>query len=231
MAKSSIPAPPELNLDIMTFSDWLFDIAIWEDLLDEKFAKKKGSFLYQHLKGKAKETVRNEVPSATILSENGLNQIIGCLKKLYQSDQSRHEYDTFDKFIKFKRPDTMSIKDYLVDYNLLYNKVEVYAGALPEAILGYSLLENANLSEEKKEICRATCSTLTYDTMKIQIEKVCVGLSVEKLSPSMEKLTFSHDDQKYSKAIVKSEPTDDLIAYNEHLNDPKQDVLYNKNVG
>ena len=66
--------------------------------------------------------------------------------------------------------------------------------------------------------------------MKTQIEKVCIGLSVEKLAPSSEKFSFSHDDQKYGKDItIKNEPSDELIAYNEHLNDPNQDVLYNKN--
>ena len=43
-------------------------------------------------------------------------------------------------------------------------------------------------------------------------------------------MSFSHDDQKYDRQIsVKSEPSDEMIAFNEYLNDPNQDVLFNKN--
>ena len=224
--KAPVSAPP--SLDDMSFDDWLIDVEIWEDFNKDRLKTKVGNYLYQHLKGKAKETVRNDLSGAEIKSGDGYKLIIESLTKLYKKDTARHEYVTFDKFIKFKRPADMSIKDYLVEYNIRYNKVKSYAGKLPEAVLGYSLLENANLTEEKKEICRATCSKLTYDEMITQIEKVCVGLSPEKLAPKSEKLSFSHNDSASSskQLDIKDEPSDDLIAYSEHLNDPNQAVFY-----
>ena len=143
------------------------------------------------MRGKAQETVRNEVASKDILSDNGAKLIIDCLTKCYKKDESRHQYLTYDTFVKFMRPANMSIKDYLVEFNLNYNKVKSFAGDLPDAVLGYSLLENANLSEEKKEICRATCANLGYDQMKTQIEKVCVSLATESLAPTTDKLPFT----------------------------------------
>ena len=177
--KAPVPAPPILDLTEISFNDWLMDIEIWRDFVKERLTERKvGSYLYQHLRGKAKETVRNELKSEEILSENGAKLIIECLTRLYKKDESRHQYDTFGNFINFRRHDNMSIKEYLVEYNLRYNKVKSYAGRLPEAVLGYSVLENANLSEEKKEICRATCSSLSYNDMKTQMEKSAIQLSI-----------------------------------------------------
>lgn len=227
--KAPVPAPPVLDLEKMSFNDWLFDIEIWRDFVKERLTEKKiGSYLYQHLRGKAQETVRNEIKSSDILSENGATLIIECLSKLYKKDESRYEYDTFGAFIKFQRPANMTIPEYLVEFNLRYQKFKSYAGKLPESVLGYSVLESANLSEDKKEICRGTCGTLTYDSMKAQIEKVCGGLSSGQLNSSSEKFSYTQsDNDNFSKKIsIKNEPTDDLIAYNEHLNDPDQDVFY-----
>lgn len=227
--KAPVSAPPVLDLERMSFNDWLFDIEIWREFVKDRLTEKKvGSYLYQHLRGKALETVRNEVKAADILSENGAKLIIDCLTKLYKKDESRYEYDTFGEFIKFKRPTSMSIPDYIVEFNLRYQKFKSYAGALPESVLGYSILESANLSEDKKEICRGTCDKLTYDHMKRQIEKVCGGLSSGQLNNSPDKYSYSQNDcDNFSKQIsIKTEPNDDLIAFNEHLNDPNQEVFY-----
>ena len=218
----------------MSFDDWLFDVEIWRDFVKERLTEKKvGSYLYQHLRGKAQETVRNEMSSAEILSEEGADKIIACLTKLYKKDESRYQYDTFGNFIKFQRPANMTISDYIVEHNLRYQKFKSYGGTLPEPVLGYSVLDCANLEEKKKELCRGTCGVLTYDNMKVQIEKVCGGLSSSQLNPAGDKFSFSQADSDNfrNQLSIKAEPTDDLIAYNEHLNDPNQEVFYSSRSG
>ena len=51
-------------------------------------------------------------------------------------------------------------------------KVETLGVKIPDAFIAYLLLECANLTQNKKEIWRATCATLTYKDMRAQIEKV-----------------------------------------------------------
>ena len=66
-SKAPILAPPVLDLTQMSFNDWLFDIEIWQDSVKDRLTEQKiGSFLYQHLKGKAQETVRNEIALSDI---------------------------------------------------------------------------------------------------------------------------------------------------------------------
>ena len=99
-----VPAPPVLDLQKISFDNWLFDVEIWIDFVKERLTEKKiGCFLYQHLKGKALETVRNEVKSADILSENGSKLIIECLKKLYKKDESQSTHDEFAMIME-RRP-------------------------------------------------------------------------------------------------------------------------------
>ena len=43
--------------------------------------------------------------------------------------------------------------------------------ALPEAVLAYKFLNNANITEQHKQLVRATLSELRYDKMKEQIKK------------------------------------------------------------
>ena len=66
----------------------------------------------------------------------------------------------------------MSIQDYVVEFNLRLTRVKSHAIALPEEVLAYYLLTCANLTSEQSSLCRATCTTLTYDAMKTQIERV-----------------------------------------------------------
>ena len=63
---------------------------------------------------------------------------------------------------------------------------------LPEGVLAYLLLNCANISEEKMEICRATCPDLTFNNMRQTIEKVGVGSSEDK---NDKQITFSSDGQ------------------------------------
>ena len=66
----------------------------------------------------------------------------------------------------------MSLSDYLIEFNLKVHKIENFNMKLPPRVLAYFLLSCVNISEEKMDICRATCSDLTYERMKETIEKI-----------------------------------------------------------
>ena len=71
----------------------------------------------------------------------------------------------------------MSLDDYLIEFNLKYHKINNLGMKLPSGVLAYFLLNGANIGQDRMEICRATCSDLTYDKMKDTIEKVGIGSS------------------------------------------------------
>ena len=67
----------------------------------------------------------------------------------------------YDQFENFKQPDEMSIVDYINEFERLNNKIRQFDMVLPRVVLAYKVLNNANISSEKKQLIRATVVTLT----------------------------------------------------------------------
>ena len=53
---------------------------------------------------------------------------------------------TYDQFENFKRPDDMSIVDYINEFERLNNKIRQFDMVLPRVVLAYKVLNNANIS-------------------------------------------------------------------------------------
>lgn len=49
-------------------------------------------------------------------------------------------YLAYEKFEKFKRPETMSITDYIVEFERLYYKIKTHKMVLPDDVLAYRVL-------------------------------------------------------------------------------------------
>ena len=105
----------------------------------------------------------------------GVEEITKCLDELFK-DKSQSAFAAYDAFTSYRRSRDTSIQDYIVEFNLKY-KINIHHMKLPDAVLAYYLLKCANLSEEHSNICKATCSDLTYKNMRSQIEKVTADLS------------------------------------------------------
>lgn len=71
-------------------------------------------------------------------------------------------YDTFETF---HSPRDMNIIDFRNEFEWLYNKVEQYDIELPNGVLAYRVLKNANISYEK-HLVWAMLTSLTYQNIK-----------------------------------------------------------------
>ena len=157
--------------DELSYEDWKNDIEIWSDITD-LHKTKQGGAVFLTLKGKAQATVRSGVTRDEMRAADGLQKITECLDKLYLKDSTRKSLSAFEHFVKFKRDVNMSIEDYLVEFNIRYSKCKRLDMTLPEGVLAYYLLECSSLTEEQKNICRATCDELTFENMKEKIGRV-----------------------------------------------------------
>ena len=50
----------------------------------------------------------------------------------------------------------MSISNYIIEFECLYNKIKNFNMALPAGILPYKFLNNANISKQHEELVRTT---------------------------------------------------------------------------
>ena len=60
-------------------------------------------------------------------------------------------YDAYSKFITFQKLDSVSMNDYIVEYEYLYYKIREHDMKLPDTILAFKLLDGANLLLVMKE--------------------------------------------------------------------------------
>lgn len=170
MASKNFKGLPEMR-DDLPYEDWRSDVEVWSDFTDME-AEKQGQAVFLTLVGKARQTVRAGVDRTTLKSSTGLSSVLSCLDKLYKKDESSCGYSAYEDFSDYRRPDDMSIKDYLVEFNIKYCKLKSYKMTLPDGVLAFYLLKCANLTNEQSNICKATCAELKYDDMKKQIERV-----------------------------------------------------------
>ena len=194
---ASYKNPPEMREDLL-YEDWKKELTIWCGFTDLD-KKKQGPALFLTLKGKARESVLAEIKPELLQSDNGVKVITEALDKLYAQNKSESAFAAFDNFIKFKRPNNMQIKDYVIEFNLRLSKINSHDMKLPDGVLAYYLLECANLTTEQTSLCRATCQNLTYADMKAQIERVSVAstpaeqLKVEPQFVAHEPHVVSHE--------------------------------------
>ena len=191
-AGSYYKAPPRKTEEI-TYENWKKEIIIWQfqSSLDDA---KKGSALFLSLEGKARQTVLAEVDTSKINCTDGIKNILTALDKFYKKDSTKSAFAAFDDFIKYQRNPGMSLKDYLIDFNLKYHKMENADMTLPTGVLACMLLNCCNISNEKQEICRATCPELTYEKMKETIEKVGVGSTSSNCKQGDSLIKFSSQE-------------------------------------
>ena len=66
----------------------------------------------------------------------------------------------------------MSISDYVIKSEQLYFKAKYFHMEILDGTLAYRLLNSVNLTNEQKQLVKATVSQINYQIMKDQLKKV-----------------------------------------------------------
>ena len=169
MASKKIYSPPVFD-KIDEIEDWLREIEIWQCVTDIE-EKKQGPVMYLSLPDKIRKSC-NDISVSDLNKDNGLNTLITKIKTLYAKDINALAYMAYDQFENFKRPDEMTIVDYINEFERLNNKIRQFDMVLPTGVLAYKVLNNANISLEKKQLIRATVVSLTYENITKQLTAI-----------------------------------------------------------
>ena len=71
----------------------------------------------------------------------------------------------------------MSISDYVIKFEQLYFKAKSFYMEILDGVLTYRLFNSANLTNEQKQLVKATVSKMDYQIMKDQLKKVFTSTS------------------------------------------------------
>ena len=134
MSAHSIKAPPALSKST-SYENWLKELKIWQ-LYTEIKKEKQGPAIFLTLEGKAREAVL-ELDVENISGESGIDNIIKKLDSLYKKDTVQVAYEAYDKFERFKRPENMSMKNFIIEFERLVSKTKSHGMSMSEDILAY----------------------------------------------------------------------------------------------
>ena len=84
--------------------------------------------------------------------------MIQTLDKLLLQEAIDSAYDAYKKFDGFRKLGDMNINDYIVEFDQRYQKTVEHKMALPDAVLAFKLLDNANLSNHERQLALTACT-------------------------------------------------------------------------
>ena len=161
-------SPPVLS-KASSYEDYKKLLELWTKFssLDKK---EQGTAVLLSLEGKAQEAVL-EIDSDIISSEDGVTKIIERLDKIYLKDILIKKYEALDNFENYKRPNEVSVSDYILEFDKRYVKTKNLGTQMSDDLLAYRLLRNANLGDQYTKLVKATAK-LEYDSMKQQLKNL-----------------------------------------------------------
>ena len=138
--------------------------------------EKRAPVIFITLTGEARQAILN-MDIEKLTEKTGVNNLMGELDKMYLKDESSQAYEAYEAFQKFVRPSGMSISDYVIKFEQLYFKANSFYMEILDGVLVFRLLNSANLTNEQKQLVKATVSKMDYQIMKDQLKKVFTSTS------------------------------------------------------
>ena len=133
--------------------------------------RKNAPVIFMTLTGEAREAILN-MDIEKLTEKTDANNLMAELDKMYLKDKSSLAYEAYETFKKFVRSSGMNISDYVVKFEQLYFKGKSFHMEILDSVLAYRLLNNANLTNEPKQLVKATVSKMDYQIMKNQFRKI-----------------------------------------------------------
>ena len=150
MATANFKNPPMFDQKTMTYESWKNEVEVWR-LVTELKPEKQALAVALSLTGNVRETAM-ELPAENLADKDGMKKLIEHLDKVFLRDDRDKAYEAYKNFDSFRKSESKSMSEYIIEFDKLYNKAKKYEMALPEAVLAFKLLDNAGLTSEKNSL-------------------------------------------------------------------------------
>lgn len=214
-------APPLLSAS-KSYEDWTKLITLWKGYTSLD-VKKQASAIVLSLDGKA-QTAALEIPNADLIKDNGVETLIKKLDQIYLKDELSIKFDCVEKFENFKRKENTSVKEYVEEFERLYNKVKAHKIEYSEEILGFRLLKAADLPPRDEQLIKATITDFKLNEIKTKLSKIFSEGPSQCKQPSEEiKLKTEPTFHAECQDDNESDYTDEYTDYDGEYPDPEND--------
>ena len=188
----SIRDPP-----VMTepYEDWKNEVYAWSCYVEEKTPlNKQGIALFLSLEGDARKAAA-KVSLDDMKKDEGLKLVLDELDKFFLRDKDRAGFLAYDKFNTYRRPEGMSIKEFLMKFELLLNTCTTHGVELSEKIVAHQMLQSVNILTSKKELVMTTLDKFTPEGMRNQILKLFCEEEVPSIANQISEMNIKIEPQ------------------------------------
>ena len=84
-----------------------------------------------------------------LFNDNGLKIVLEKLDAIFQSEEIEDAYFTYSNFSSFKRQQSMTVHDYIIEFENLNFKMNNHNMKLADKVLAFKLLDGASVSLAK----------------------------------------------------------------------------------
>ena len=191
---SNNKTPPVMGPDT-DYDRWKNELSVWK-LVTDLDKKKQALAVTLSLSGKARQTAL-DIPVEELNEDEGMTVLISALDKIFLKDSVDRTYEAYSKFDSYKRTDQMSMNDYIVEYEQLYNQCKKYKMTLPDSVLSFKLLDNSNLNQQERQLALTAAHDLQFDTMKAALRRI-FGNKTSNNTAAMSGLSIKQETAYYT---------------------------------
>lgn len=171
---SSYKVPPKFD-EARPYECWKNEVNIWTRVT-ELDKKKQALAVALGLEGRAHETAM-EIPAEDLDSDNGMATLMAKLDDVFLKEEKDRAYEAYSYFDGITKNSSVSMADYIIDFEQRYNRMKKYNMTLPDAVLAFKLLDTACLDEKNRQLALTACTELKFSSMKSALKRIFGGKS------------------------------------------------------
>ncbi|XP_062409954.1 uncharacterized protein LOC134100639 [Sardina pilchardus] len=188
MSSKNYKVPPLFD-EKKSYESWKNEVEIWK-LVTELDKNKQALAVALSLSGRARNAAL-EIAAADLNKDNGLTTLLHKLDTVFLKEEKDRQYDAYTEFDNIKRETNVSMLDYIIEFERIYNKMSHYC----VNIRAEDYLKNNGIQNEE-EILTVTENMTTQEKQKtlLKLHKQFGHASVEKLKRLLDS-AGNHDDE------------------------------------
>ena len=135
--------------------------------------------------------------------DSGLDILIKKLDDVFKDEIVEDTYSIYLKFTHLKKHSTMSMNDYILEFENLSHEMSIHNMALPDTVLAFKILEGAMITDHQRQMTLTFASDLFFKRMKAALKRIFGEKSFT--STSNDELNSPHNIVKEEDAFYTSQ--------------------------
>lgn len=101
--------------------------------------------------------------------------LVAKLDSVFLKEEKDRAYEAYSHFDNITRASSLSMSDYIIDFEQRYNRMKKYHMTQPNAVLAFKLLDMACLDVKNRQLALTACTDLKFADMKSALQRIFGG--------------------------------------------------------